>query len=80
MNSVKQGMKAQNQSKRRYLASWLEHTLCVIAMYCLLPLFMLADFEICWQSFAWIFGRLFLGIVCIMIVAKYGNGLWLEKE
>lgn len=80
MKSVNRVMKAQKSSKRRYLASWLEHTLCVLATYCLLPLFMLADFEVCWEAFAWIFGRLFVGILCIWIVSKYGHGLWLEKE
>ena len=80
MKSVNRVMKAQKSSKRRYLAPWLEHTLCALATYCLLPLFMLADFEVCLATIAWIFGRLCLGILCIWIVDKYGKHIWLEKE
>lgn len=77
MNSVNRAMKAQKSSKR-HLAPWLEHGLCILAVYCLVPVFMLADFEVCWEAFVWIFGRLAIGIACICIVSKWGKGLWLE--
>ena len=66
--------------KKRYLRPSIEKALTLITMIMFMLLVMLDDFEVSFFSIAFIFGWVGIIILNILILHRWGRGLYFEKE
>lgn len=65
--------------KKRYLRKEIEYALTFITAVLFITLMSTYDFEVSLKGFGFIFGQLFVILVNVLILRKYGKGRCFEE-
>lgn len=65
--------------KKRYLRKEIEYALIAVTVVLFISLMSTSDFEVSLRGFGLIFGQLFVILVNVLILKKYGKGRCFEE-
>ena len=65
--------------KKRYLRKEIEYVLIAVTVVLFISLMSTSDFEVSLREFGLIFGQLFVILVNVLILKKYGKGRCFEE-